>query len=480
MKISHVHIKDHQQFKDFKLDLTYPKGHEKEGQPLDKVCFIGQSGTGKTTLLESLMRLNSDARLTTMIPLDQIEITYKNYTDMSFYSRGLIITNTPSGVINNKSFIAYIDTSSLPYSSSTKIDQIKKYDDSIEINKKHYHKNVTRYMNDSGGKLDKELQTLAELYGFLIPVYFPILSNKKLSNYHGDKHLTVNSHTSRAFFFSLDSYKENWNLIKSKIEIHQNQVIKYNNAIARAAIKKDEQSMNKYIKQLKAWADENETPLLDLADNYLDKILNDFHLKIKTELESLKEMDSIHLINTETLETIPEEYWSSGIKNIIARTLPLYIHDFREHLICIDEPENSLYPDIQRKIVDIYTSLTTDCQFFFATHSPIIASSFEPWEIVELKFNDKGYVYREQYWEGENHVDNYKYDPRYLRWDSILTQIFDLEEEGGAERKQMLQDFAQLDNDLKARQKAGEKLDKNHTDVKRLMKMGQLLGWNTK
>ena len=52
MKITRIKIKDFHQFKDFDIDLTYPKGHAKEGKPLDKVCFIGQSGTGKTSLLE--------------------------------------------------------------------------------------------------------------------------------------------------------------------------------------------------------------------------------------------------------------------------------------------------------------------------------------------------------------------------------------------------------------------------------------------
>ncbi|MBL0015713.1 MAG: hypothetical protein IPP17_04565 [Bacteroidetes bacterium] len=49
MKIHKIILKDYQQFKDLEIDLTYPVGHEKAGQPLDKVCFIGQSGTGKTT-----------------------------------------------------------------------------------------------------------------------------------------------------------------------------------------------------------------------------------------------------------------------------------------------------------------------------------------------------------------------------------------------------------------------------------------------
>ncbi|MCU0394018.1 MAG: AAA family ATPase, partial [Thermoflexibacter sp.] len=57
MKVSRIEIKDFQQFKDFTLDLTYPKGHELEGQPLKKVCIIGQSGTGKTTILNVICDL---------------------------------------------------------------------------------------------------------------------------------------------------------------------------------------------------------------------------------------------------------------------------------------------------------------------------------------------------------------------------------------------------------------------------------------
>ena len=57
MKLSQLHIQHYRQFDDLKLDLTYPEGHEKAGQPLDKVCFIGQSGTGKTTLLRFVYSL---------------------------------------------------------------------------------------------------------------------------------------------------------------------------------------------------------------------------------------------------------------------------------------------------------------------------------------------------------------------------------------------------------------------------------------
>lgn len=60
MKISRLIIPDFQQFKDFDLDLTYPQGHEKAGEPLDKVCFIGGNGTGKTTLLKCIADFIAD------------------------------------------------------------------------------------------------------------------------------------------------------------------------------------------------------------------------------------------------------------------------------------------------------------------------------------------------------------------------------------------------------------------------------------
>ncbi len=37
MKIKSLHIADFNQFQNFSLDLTYPEGHEKVGEPLDKV-----------------------------------------------------------------------------------------------------------------------------------------------------------------------------------------------------------------------------------------------------------------------------------------------------------------------------------------------------------------------------------------------------------------------------------------------------------
>ena len=51
MKIKSLQINKHYHLEDLSFDFTYPIGHAKEGQPLEKICFIGQSATGKTNLL---------------------------------------------------------------------------------------------------------------------------------------------------------------------------------------------------------------------------------------------------------------------------------------------------------------------------------------------------------------------------------------------------------------------------------------------
>lgn len=52
MQITKIRLNSYLHFqKDLEIDLTYPKGHAKSGKPLEKVCFLGQSATGKTALL---------------------------------------------------------------------------------------------------------------------------------------------------------------------------------------------------------------------------------------------------------------------------------------------------------------------------------------------------------------------------------------------------------------------------------------------
>jgi hypothetical protein len=118
-------------------------------------------------------------------------------------------------------------------------------------------------------------------------------------------------------------------------------------------------------------------------------------------------------------------------------------------------------------------SIGENNQLIMATHSPLIASSFEPWEVVELKFDENNQIYREKYYEGENHVDNYTLDPLMLTWTCILTNIFNLKEDSNFSfREKKLMEYAMLKGEIKLMDDGEEKEEK----IDKLMKLSRLLG----
>src|SRR5258708_4644102 len=52
MKLTKIKLNSYLHFQpNLEIPLTYPENHPDAGKPLQKVCFLGQSATGKTTLL---------------------------------------------------------------------------------------------------------------------------------------------------------------------------------------------------------------------------------------------------------------------------------------------------------------------------------------------------------------------------------------------------------------------------------------------
>jgi len=112
-------------------------------------------------------------------------------------------------------------------------------------------------------------------------------------------------------------------------------------------------------------------------------------------------------------------------------------------------------------------------QFVLTTYSPVIISSFEPWEVIELQFNREGKVARKPYFEGENHVDNYKIYPSYLRWDSLYRKLFGMVGESNDERTKGLMELAKLDIELKHTDDKAKKKEL----FKKYEKIAELLDW---
>ncbi len=421
MKITKIHIKDFHQFKDFTLDLTYPMGHKKEGKPLDKVCFIGQSGSGKTSLLELIPKFIYSYN-TNLIEKAGINSIYNNiefiinYGEKNKFS-SRITFEKPKNELEDKGW-------------RWKDPKTDGYDDT----------SVDYFDNEWIDKISSKL------------IYFPANLN-----YNLEIEVDKNINDKDIIDFSKDKVATSWNLIIEKIQKYQEQEIVIRQKISKT-VEQSSSDLNKIqeaLKELADWKKNEFNPIEDVAEKCLNPLLENFKIRVKTELE-FKSKEDIGFIQIEDFHKneIPHGLWSTGTKQIILSALPLYLLKPQNTIVLFDEPERSLYPDLQRMIVDYYSSLANNCQFFYSTHSPIIASSFEPWEIVELKFNSDGKIYREEYFEGENHIDNYKLNPKLMRWDDILQRVFDLKDDGSKERQLKLTELATLNVKFKKLEKA--------------------------
>ncbi|HEY8896238.1 MAG TPA: AAA family ATPase, partial [Niastella sp.] len=285
-------------------------------------------------------------------------------------------------------------------------------------------------------------------------IYFPANLNFEI-----DADPNVNFNNDDIIDFSKKNVSAVWNLLLETIQKYQEQELQIRQEISKTV----EQSSNdlitikKALEKLEEWKRTEFNPIADVAENCLDSLLANFKVRVKRELD-IKKREDIGFIKIEDFSKneIPHHLWSTGTKQVVLSALPLYLLKPKNTIILFDEPERSLYPDLQRLIINYYNSLTDKCQFFYSTHSPIIASAFEPWEIVELKFNKEGYIYRELYYEGENHVNNYKLNPKTMRWDDILQRIFDLENDGSEERKKKLDELATCNVKYQKLKKAGK------------------------
>lgn len=89
-----------------------------------------------------------------------------------------------------------------------------------------------------------------------------------------------------------------------------------------------------------------------------------------------------------TGETHSADELSAGEKQIFFRGGSLLQMDLNDSIILIDEPELSLHPEWQQKILDFYKSIGENNQIIIATHSPHIVSSCKKQEVIVLDRND--------------------------------------------------------------------------------------------
>jgi len=365
MKISKLHIDQFRHLENLEFDFTYPEDfhiEEKRGKPLDKICFIGQSATGKTGLLEliyeystellnlELINGNSLFPFRDFIRIKNNKITFTIKNDILQFKNQEVIFKNRSYKNNNSdggrvtSLIPQQDKNDSYYFKANLIS-----DKNIEI----FSKNPV----DLVEKYNSELQHIEK--------------NFKNKDHYGVKF--DDSINDEVWLFLLNeilNYRKNFTQKMSEL-IHKGLL---GNPI-------------KLSSEFENWQKENPNKLESFAEK-LNPILG----KLNLEVDLINTEYSIPIKNKKNDEIIPIQNTSTGTKGLLLSFLPLFKFDTKDSIILIDEPERSLFPDMQMDLMDHYQNLAPNAQFIIATHSPFIAASFEPDERFILSFDKQGKV----------------------------------------------------------------------------------------
>lgn len=82
---------------------------------------------------------------------------------------------------------------------------------------------------------------------------------------------------------------------------------------------------------------------------------------------------------------------SGGVSAIIDLAWQIFLYDPKTEsfVVTIDEPENHLHPEMQRRLLPDFMSAFPNAQFIIATHNPIILSSVKESNVYVLTYNEE-------------------------------------------------------------------------------------------
>jgi predicted ATPase len=130
------------------------------------------------------------------------------------------------------------------------------------------------------------------------------------------------------------------------------------------------------------------------------KSLKELQDKLKSVLSSLDLTFNISKVNYNKnkvfFKNLKEEEFgidslSTGEKTLVSKVLYLYFKNIKNKIILIDEPELSLHPSWQNKVLKVYEKFAIDnnCQIIIATHSPHIIASAKNEYIRALRVDNE-------------------------------------------------------------------------------------------
>lgn len=370
MKIAKIILKGFQQFENFHLDLSNPE----TGEPAEKICFIGPNGTGKSTLLQILTNLlvrfhdnthphqlggqpffavkiltDSKAFFACIIPPSSDAIFY--HTDVEQTDEWHQFVSDPTRHGTPPNFCAQHHIASLPISSLTGEQDL-----------------IIHVPADRQLLLKKALPATSLHNALNLFQNFPVFHSVSIADAAGF-----------------------WNLLIYQAKKRESDYQEY---------LKNPDNRKKLVEEVEAEFEKNSPEILPEMGRLWNRILAKAGLEFDTEDAQipvqLNENLQAYVKVKASGQQIPYDSLSSGIRNYIFRLGHIRSLYFRRKIergfLLVDEPENCLYPDLLYGLIDEYLSIIENTQFFVATHSPIIAAQFEPYERIHLDFDDRGFV----------------------------------------------------------------------------------------
>lgn len=358
MKIKSLHIDSYRHLQNISFDFTYPAGHAKFGQPLEKICIIGQSATGKTSVLElikdSISKIDSIQILNGQDIFKHFRLVFDG--QLEFFYDGQILRIATDTITDNGQTYRNVHEGS---GTITKL-----------------FTTGIRLLYFSSEVISKEainifnLNPIDILSDLSIEKYSRFYDSDFNPNFIIEFLQNINADIWFSLLYKILDYRKRFTQMASKI-------------INKGAIA----DPTKLSKQYSEWSETNPNPLIEFANSF-----NPVLKKLNLEIDLVNTEYTIPIKSHSKDEVIPVSGLSTGTKGLLLSMFPLYELDTTDAMVLIDEPERSLFPDMQIDLMSHYQNLAPNAQIIVATHSPFIAAAFEPEERFILYFNASGNV----------------------------------------------------------------------------------------
>lgn len=367
MKIRKITIPEFQQFKNLELDFTHPE----TGKALDKICFIGKNGTGKSTLL----RIINDIFRNGIIQQEFFILIEFEQKEKKFYA----LRHFPDPMI--------IFIKEQKFTELNEINDWKNWDEST-FKSMFKNKEYNKWLLDITFKNNS-----SDLFIYSPPesIKNELLNSNNLPQTNLSTSLNLFNNFPYYHEVSNETITEFWKLLIYQIKKRENNFREFEN---------QKENQDKTVREVKNKFNASNPSILKEIAKLWDEILGKANLEFdyenaKNPIQLTDNLEAyIKLKNTN--ENINYQALSTGIRNFIFRLGHIYSLYFNRNIqrgfLLIDEPENSLFPDFLYDLVGIYERITQNTQIFMATHNPIVAAQFEPHERIILDFDENGFV----------------------------------------------------------------------------------------